>query len=517
MRQTSQTTGSFAEHLHEAGHISQDAYNIILTEAGSDDTNAAVRAVLNLQLLAPYRLAALYFAYTGIQSADLRTTPIAANNGEPSPSKNLGEDMAIIDHCQGAVWVAMDAPSHEAISRANARLGYQYPIMPLLALPMRCAEAKARAGQAASIRAQLATFSSRLADDDAHPAAMLVESLLAEAVMQNASDLHFAMQAGLLQHSNRVDGVLQPQRTLHPAVWEAVKTRLKVMARVDITEHRLPQDGAFSVSVFGKAHHFRFSSMPTIAGETVVVRSHGERAFLSFDALGLSDAQRTILTTAMAEPSGLILIAGPTGSGKTATLYALLSLLSLAHKNVMTLEDPAEQPVSGLRQTNVRPDIGLGFAEGIRAMLRQDPDVLLIGEIRDEASAQLALRAALTGHLVLATLHAADIREIPDRLNDLCGQHANFLSQTLVLMAQRLLRKTCFYCQGAGCAHCLGTGFLGRQGIFEVMAIGKEARPLPLVYDAATPTLADAARKAVADGWTTNAEVRRALGAVGAP
>lgn len=339
----------------------------------------------------------------------------------------------------------------------------------------------------------------------------LVESLLLEAMQDRASDIHFDSNAYFVTERLRIDGVLIEKRKFNLDIWDMVKIRLKVLSHIDITENQLPQDGSFFIHLRNKDYDFRLSSLPAVHGESIVLRLNNQKSIVQLETLGFDHSINEQLKSLMQQPSGLILIAGPTGSGKTTTLYALLQTLNLSRINVTTLEDPVEHIMSGIRQTNVRPELGLDFAQGIRSLLRQDPDILLIGEIRDTESAELAIKASLTGHLVLATVHAASIKDIPNRMLSLLQNKATLYSQTLAILAQRLLRKLCQSCAGGGCQDCHYSGYFGRFAIMEYLVFDdKKMRKQVEDYD--YEKLSDIAQSMVQKKLTDAKEVARVMG-----
>ena len=305
--------------------------------------------------------------------------------------------------------------------------------------------------------------------DDA-PIIRMLNALLTQAARDGASDIHIEP---FERHSCvrfRVDGtlrdVVQPNRALHAALI----SRLKIMADLDIAEKRLPQDGRISLRIGTRGVDVRVSTLPSAHGERAVLRlldNSGGR--LSLEAVGMQGEVLARFKQLVAQPHGIILVTGPTGSGKTTTLYAALQTLDTRRQNIMTVEDPIEYELPGVGQTQVNAKIDLDFAKALRAILRQDPDVIMIGEIRDFETAQIAIQASLTGHLVLATLHTNDASSAVTRLTDMGIEPFLLSSSLLGVLAQRLLRKTCSHCQGAGCAHCGQTGYQGRTGIFELL------------------------------------------------
>jgi len=307
------------------------------------------------------------------------------------------------------------------------------------------------------------------ASDDA-PIIRMLNALLTQAARDGASDIHIEPYE---RHSSvrfRVDGtlreVVQPNRALHAALI----SRLKIMAELDIAEKRLPQDGRISLRLGTRAVDVRVSTLPSAHGERAVLRLLDKsEARLTLEAVGMQGRVLQQVDQLIGQPHGILLVTGPTGSGKTTSLYAALQRLDAARNNIMTVEDPIEYELSGVGQTQVNAKIDLSFAKALRAILRQDPDVIMIGEIRDFETAQIAIQASLTGHLVLATLHTNDSASAVTRLIDM-GVEPFLLSSSLRgVLAQRLVRKTCKACSGAGCEHCGQTGYQGRTGVFELL------------------------------------------------
>ncbi len=311
------------------------------------------------------------------------------------------------------------------------------------------------------------------------PIIRLLNALLTQAAREGASDIHIEPYE---QHSAvrfRVDGtlreVVRPNRALHAALI----SRLKIMADLDIAEKRLPQDGRISLRIGTRAIDVRVSTLPNAHGERAVLRLLDKSgAKLNLQAVGMEGNTLQRFTRLLKQPHGIVLVTGPTGSGKTTTLYAALSLFDASINNIMTVEDPIEYEIPGVGQTQVNARIELSFARALRAILRQDPDVIMIGEIRDFETAQIAIQASLTGHLVLATLHTNDASSAVTRLIDM-GVDAYLLSSSLLgVLAQRLVRKTCQVCTGKGCATCGQTGYAGRTGVFELLVADDTIRAM---------------------------------------
>ncbi len=331
-------------------------------------------------------------------------------------------------------------------------------------------------------------------DDDA-PIIRLINALITEAIKENASDIHVEPFESRLSIRFRVDGVLREVLEPPRQIASLLCSRIKVMAQLDIAEKRLPQDGRIALKVANRPVDIRVSTLPSGHGERVVMRLLDKQAGrLDLQQLGMGEREQIRLENMIQKPHGIILVTGPTGSGKTTTLYAMLSVLNDARRNILTVEDPVEYDLDGIGQTPVNTKVDMTFAKGLRAILRQDPDVVMVGEIRDSETAQIAVQASLTGHLVLSTLHTNSAVGAITRLQDM-GVEPFLLSSTLLgVISQRLVRKLCIDCrtetqldveqvngyridpsdvifQANGCAECLHTGFRGRTGIYEMVEV----------------------------------------------
>ena len=314
--------------------------------------------------------------------------------------------------------------------------------------------------------------------DDA-PIIRMLNALLTQAARDGASDIHIEPYERHSAVRFRVDGalreVVQPNRALHAALI----SRLKIMAELDIAEKRLPQDGRISLRIGTRAVDVRVSTLPSAHGERAVLRlldKSGNK--LTLESVGMQGHVLAQFEQLISQPHGIILVTGPTGSGKTTTLYAALGKVDSTQTNIMTVEDPIEYELAGVGQTQVNAKIDLTFAKALRAILRQDPDVIMIGEIRDFETAQIAIQASLTGHLVLATLHTNDATSAITRLTDMGVEPFLLSSSLLGVLAQRLVRKLCTHCQGAGCQHCNQTGYQGRTGVFELLSTDDAIRAM---------------------------------------
>jgi general secretion pathway protein E len=325
-------------------------------------------------------------------------------------------------------------------------------------------------------------------EDDA-PIIRMINALLTQAAREGASDIHIEAFESYSMVRFRVDGTLRdivrPKRALHAAL----VSRIKIMAALDIAEKRMPQDGRITLRVGGKAVDVRVSTLPTGHGERVVLRLlEKDLSRLTLESLGMNDRTLKRFDTLIHQPHGIILVTGPTGSGKTTTLYGAIRRLDHATTNIMTVEDPIEYDLEGIGQTQVNAKIEMTFARALRAILRQDPDVVMIGEIRDLETAQIAVQASLTGHLVLATIHTNDAASSITRLVDMGIEPFLLSSSVLGVLAQRLVRKLCPHCKqpepnaqgfrSVGCERCSHTGYVGRTGIYELLTIDDELRLL---------------------------------------
>jgi len=358
------------------------------------------------------------------------------------------------------------------------------------------------------------------------PIIRLVDAILQDAITRRASDIHLTPEHSYVQVRYRIDGVLQVVCCLHISYWSAILVRIKVLSDIDIAETRLAQDGHISHTVHGQKVDFRVASLPLHAGENLVLRVlDRQRGLLTLEALCAERQIEHTLTQMVRKPSGLLVVCGPTGSGKTTTLYALLRTLDASALNIMTLEDPIEYPMTNIQQTRVNGGAAFGFAEGVRGVLRQDPDVILVGEVRDPDSCAMSCRAAMTGHLVLTSTHADDCMGAIARLLELRTGRSTMASVLSGLVAQRLIRKLCTHCFGknSDCGLCGGTGYRGRIGIFECLMVTDTFVSLlnsdasfdvlhqQAVQDGMVP-LTKVAKACLHRGLTTANELRRVFG-----
>ena len=341
-----------------------------------------------------------------------------------------------------------------------------------------------------------------LLSTDESPIVKLVNRILLKATRVGASDIHFEPYEDETVVRLRMDGELHEYTKIPPSKYAEVVSRIKVLSNLNVAERRVPQDGKFHIKVGERDYDIRVSVVPTVFGERVVLRLLDKSGkLLTLQELGLSEEDLKKVEEIISKPYGMVLVTGPTGAGKSTTLYAVLQKLKNPRKNIITIEDPVEYQVKGISQIQVNPKVGLTFAAGLRSILRQDPDIVMVGEIRDTETAQIAVQAALTGHLVLSTLHTNDAPSAVTRLKDMEIEPFLIASALEGVIAQRLVRRICPHCRveykpsaeeleklglnpegdytfyrGRGCEHCLGTGYRGRIGIFEVLKFDEELK-----------------------------------------
>jgi type IV pilus assembly protein PilB len=385
---------------------------------------------------------------------------------------------------------------------------------------------------------------------EAVPAARMFDIIMMQAIRDRASDIHFEPDEKNLRIRFRIDGFLFETMTLPKAVHPAITARTKILAEMDITETRLPQDGNFNIRMENHGFEIRVSTFPTIYGENVVLRILDQSSpLLTLEDLGFSEEMLARYRQLIRRTTGILLVTGPTGSGKTTTLYASLNIINSVDKNIITIEDPVEYRLSLIRQTQVNPKAGITFATGLRSILRQDPDVIMVGEIRDLDTSQVAIQAALTGHLVLSTLHTNDATEAITRLLDIGVEPYLISSSVIGVLAQRLVRTICPHCKtstpsdgetlkelgeniskskeppafyrGKGCKQCKQSGYLGRTGIYEILVLNEkikrlvsEKAPAQVIREVARETtglksLREDGLTKVLKGMTTKEEVDR--------
>ena len=384
-------------------------------------------------------------------------------------------------------------------------------------------------------------------NETAAPTVRLVNSIIERAAAENASDIHLDPCADCIRVRMRIDGVMCPVMTVPSDLYPSVLARLKIMGGMDVTERRVPQDGRAGVRLRNRSFDLRMSTLPTIYGEKCVIRVLDKNsAFLSRDGIGVEGKQLEQYEYLMGRPSGTILIVGPTGSGKTSTMYTMIHQLNSEQVNLMTLEDPVEYNIDGINQVQINEKTGMTFASGLRSILRQDPDIIAVGEIRDGETAEIAMRAAITGHLVLSTVHTNDALSTVERLKDIGVPNYLIAGALNGVISQRLVRTICPDCKqaydptaqelaelglpadskqklfrGKGCPNCFGRGYRGRTAVFEMLVLSRRMRSAIakgmdredlreiLRQEGDYATLQENCRRLVQDGVTTIEEARR--------
>jgi general secretion pathway protein E len=489
--------------------------------------------------------------------SDQLSVPLAVLDGTPSAAPELeGLSARFLRqfHClpiavqDSTVTLAMADPlDFETIAAVRACTGLE--VEPALASEQEILDAIEKSyGEAEAAAAEMDPGSAEAAEDLEHlrdmaseaPVIRLVNATIAQAVEKRASDIHIEPFEKEFRVRYRIDGVLYNQDPPPRELKAAIISRVKLMAKLNIAERRLPQDGRIKIKTLGREVDLRVSTLPTLYGESVVMRLLDRSAgdFYDLRRLGFDDRMLSRMEHFTSMPHGIFLVTGPTGSGKSTTLYSALKLINQPDKKIITIEDPVEYQMDGINQIHVNPQIGLTFATGIRHIVRQDPDVIMVGEIRDRETADIAIRAALTGHFVYSTLHTNDAPSAITRLTDMGVENYLITSSVVAVLAQRLVRVICPNCRtsagermtpegdlietfrGAGCENCSNTGFIGRKGIFELMELNDEIRQR-IVRNEDAVEITNAARRngmrslredgwlKVRDGLTTVEEVMR--------
>jgi type IV pilus assembly protein PilB len=427
------------------------------------------------------------------------------------------DDIKFITGCEVQPMVASEASIKKAIDKAYDSAASFETVMRGMEDDIEVIEEQVDDGPESAL----------LGEADQAPVVKLVNSLISDAVRKGASDIHIEPYEKALRVRFRIDGTLYEMMSPPFRMKPAIISRLKIMAELDIAERRVPQDGRIKLRLLGRTIDLRVSCLPTIFGEKVVMRIL-DKGNLNIDLnrLGFQEQALADFTRAIAMPYGMVLVTGPTGSGKTTTLYSALSKINTPEVNIMTAEDPVEYNLDGINQVLVNDDVGLSFAAALRSFLRQDPNIIMVGEIRDIDTGSIAVKAALTGHLVLSTLHTNDAPSTINRMVDMGIEPFLVSSSTNLIMAQRLLRKICTACktdvrlhpevlrelsiteeeaaaskfqEGKGCVECNNTGYKGRVGVYEAMPISAKIREL--ILDRASVALLK--KQAVEDGMLT--------------
>jgi len=464
-----------------------------------------------------------YFGYPILGEADLRDLPVAENLETPlSPEFLRRNGLLPIEFAADALVIATTDPFNTETLAAVAYL-VEKPVAPCLVSQQDFAVALQRLYEPAEEPSESRLQSEQTAeevfvsDDDVQrlkdvaseaPVIQLVNRLMRAAVLQRASDIHIEPAIDGLRVRYRIDGVMAEVERLPPEMQAGVASRIKILAKLNIAERRMPQDGRIKIAVAGREIDLRISTSPVMHGESIVMRIlDQEQVDLSFAALGFDDRTADVLNRLLALPNGIILVSGPTGSGKTTTLYSALKILNSVERKVFSIEDPIEYQLQGVNQMQIKPAIGLDFVHCLRAILRQDPDVIMVGEMRDVETASTAIRASLTGHLVLSTVHTNSAAASVTRLLDMGVEDYLLASSLSAVLAQRLVRRLCADCaapapadsaqldrlqaafsgqahapaasplyRAVGCPACRHTGFRGRTSIAEILVVDDAVR-----------------------------------------
>jgi type IV pilus assembly protein PilB len=550
------------ELLVEKGVVSQDQLRIALTEQKRQDVPLG-KVLVELGFVSEGMMRDMLGEALGQQSVDL-TKVVVDSEAVKLVSKEFAKRIHMLpisyDKSKNHLTVAMaNTFNVVALDQMRSLLGEDLEITTLLAGEVEVSSAIdqffgfelsvdgiIRELETGEIDQQSMTSYS---NEYSQPLVRLVDSLLSDAVKRGASDIHFEPEENFLRIRYRVDGVLRQIRSLHKKYQSMITVRIKVMSGLNIAETRAPQDGHISLQAFGRPIDFRVSCMNTTFGENIVLRIlDRQKGIVSLDELDLTEDTLNNLRLMMARPEGIILVTGPTGSGKTTTLYSMLDDINNENINIMTLEDPVEYPLNMIRQSQVNEAAKMGFADGIRAMLRQDPDVILVGEIRDSETAEMAFRSAMTGHQVYSTVHSNSAIKAITRLIDI-GVPKDVLAGNIIgVLGQRLVRRLCTYCREpyspnsierrllkverevskvtiyrkSGCTYCEQQGYKGRQALLEALRIdaslddliseGASFRVLEkAAREAGFYSLADDGARAVLDGRTSLDEVSRVV------
>jgi general secretion pathway protein E/type IV pilus assembly protein PilB len=549
------------ELMIQQGLISQDQLRIALIEQETNNIPLG-RQLVRLGFVSENMVRDLVAHTIGQESIDL-TTVIADVDAMSMVPEDFARryhllPVAYEDATKTMVVAMADMFNVVALDQLRAMLGGQIQLKPVLAAEAQLEEyidqfygyELSVDGILREIETGEIDYQSLTADGDEYtqPVVRLVGALLMDAVKRGASDIHFEPEFAFLRIRYRIDGVLQQVRSLHKSYWPGVAVRLKVISGMDIAETRSPQDGRLNMNLCGRPIDFRVSSHPTIHGENLVLRVlDRERSIIPLERMGLRLSTLDQLKMMMTRPEGILIVTGPTGSGKTTTLYSLLSHKNTESVNIMTLEDPVEYPVTQMRQTSVAEVNKVDFANGIRSIMRQDPDIILVGEVRDTDTATMAFRAAMTGHQVFTTLHTNSALGAFPRLSDI-GISPDIMAGNIIgVVAQRLVRVLCPHCKepvkptdeqrkilgvkrneaiqifkNKGCKRCNQTGYRGRMAIMELLRIDSDMDSLiarrahfdelrNMALEKGFTTLADDGVRRILEGYTSIEEAMRVI------
>ncbi len=508
------TSSDIGAKLLEKKVISEDQLEIALKEQARLNNSQTIGAILvELGFISEGALGEILNESTGVVKFDIKTSIIDARLVKKVPKEFAIHNKLIpISFSKDSITIGMaDIFDIVAIDQLRRYFPPNFKIIPAYVPEVDILHAidqyydyemsiEGILREIESSKNQNINDENQLRGDYRSPMVRLVDAILTDAVHRGASDLHFEPEPLFLRIRYRIDGKMVQIRSIHRDYWSAITVRLKIISGMNIAESRRAQDGHISSEILGRKIDFRVSTQPTINGENIVMRILDEKqSIVSLESLGFSQTSRNLVNKMLQRPEGVIIMTGPTGSGKTTTLYTMLSMINSIDKNIMTLEDPVEYHIPLIRQSNIKPEAGLDFASGVKAILRQDPDVILIGEIRDQETAITAIQAAMTGHQVFSSLHTNDaIGAIPRLMN--IGVPNYLLGGSLIgVIAQRLARKLCIHCKtekpvdafekrllgpnhsniqklykAVGCQKCNGSGYKGRVAICEILMVDRE-------------------------------------------
>ncbi|MDD9901651.1 MAG: ATPase, T2SS/T4P/T4SS family [Alphaproteobacteria bacterium] len=504
------------DRLVEQGMITEDQLKVALHEKQKSGRMIG-EILVDLGFISPEILTGFLSESTGFAQFDIKSTMLDPEALELVPKKDALKYQVLpvaIDREKNEAIVAMADPYDiVALDKLKQMLPKACHIETQVCPPAVMADAIHKAyGMSTSIDAILKELAGdkaaaqknveTLTEEEAysHPLVRLVNALVFEAVKMGASDLHFEPEENFIRCRYRMDGELITVHTLHKEYWGGMCQRLKIMSDMNIADKLAPQDGRFYLNIGGREADFRVSSLPTVHGENIVLRVLDKSAsIVPLEKLGFSEHNMSLIKKSQSRPEGIIIVTGPTGSGKTTSLYSMLGAINTPDVNIMTLEDPVEYSLGLIRQSNVREGSGFTFGEGVKALLRQDPDIIFIGEVRDKVTAEQALKAAMTGHQVYTTLHTNDSFGAIPRLLDLGMQPGMLAGAIISVFAQRLVRKLCPHCKEAytasaeecrlieadaanpptlyrhtGCKECNDMGFKGRTAVVEILYMDEE-------------------------------------------
>lgn len=507
------TTTDIGRSLLEKKVISLDQFEIALREQARLKNSKTVASILvDLGFISEGALGEILNQSSGVKKFDIKSSIIDARLVKKVPKEFAIHNKLIpISYSNNAIMVAMaDVFDIVAIDQVKRFFPPNFKINPVYVAEVDIMHAidqyhsyemsiEGILREIENIDPNLINDETDLKGDYKSPMVRLVDSVLTDAVHRGASDLHFEPENSFLRIRYRIDGKMMQIRSIHKEHWPAISVRIKIMSGMNIAESRKPQDGRINSEIIGRNIDFRVSTQPTIHGENIVMRILDEKqSILSLDALGFSENSVKLLKKMVQRPEGVIIMTGPTGSGKTTTLYTILNYINTIDKNIMTLEDPVEYNLPLIRQSNIRTDLGVDFASGIKAILRQDPDVILVGEIRDKDTAISAIQAAMTGHQVYTSLHTNDALSAIPRLMNIGVPNYLMAGSLIGIFAQRLARKLCgckekvqltkeekkilgekyagvneIY-KAKGCTKCGESGYKGRTVVAEIIVFDRE-------------------------------------------